>query len=95
MIADWILYHHERVDGQGYYYKSAYSIPVPSKIIAIIDAYSAITMGRVYSAPKTYEEAVEIIKSNAGAKYDEELVDIFLSIPKEEILACTPKLEEE
>lgn len=95
LIADWILYHHERVDGQGYYYKSADSIPVPSKIIAIIDAYSAITMGRVYSAPKTYEEAVEIIKSNAGAKYDEELVDIFLSIPKEEILACTPKLEEE
>ncbi|MBQ7242798.1 MAG: HD domain-containing protein [Bacilli bacterium] len=93
LIADWILYHHERVDGQGYYYKSADSIPVPSKIIAIIDAYSAITMGRVYSAPKTYEEAVEIIKSNAGIKYDEELVDIFLSIPKEEILACAPKLE--
>ena len=95
LIADWILYHHERVDGQGYYYKSADSIPVPSKIIAIIDAYSAITMGRVYSAPKTYEEAVEIIKSKAGTRYDEELVDIFLSIPKEEILACTPKLEEE
>ena len=50
-------------------------------------------MGRVYSAPKTYEEAVEIIKSRAGIKYDEELVDIFLSIPKEEILACAPKLE--
>ena len=95
LIADWILYHHERVDSQGYYYKSADSIPVPSKIIAIIDAYSAITMGRVYSAPKTYEEAVEIIKNQAGTKYDEELVDIFLSIPKEEILACTPKLEKE
>ena len=95
LIGDWILYHHERVDGQGYYYKSADSIPVPSKIIAIIDAYSAITMGRVYSAPKTYEEAVEVIKNEAGTKFDEELVDIFLSIPKEEILACTPKLEKE
>ena len=91
-IADWILYHHERVDGQGYYFKTAETIPFPSKLIAIIDAYSAITMGRVYSTPKTYEEAIEIIKSESGTKFDSELVDIFVSIPKDEIVACAPKI---
>ena len=92
-IADWILYHHERVDGEGYYFKKADSIPFPSKMIAIIDAYSAITMGRVYSRPQTYEEAIANIKAKAGTKYDEELVDIFISIPKEEIEACAPQLD--
>ena len=94
-IADWILYHHERVDGQGYFYKKGDSIPFPSKLIAIIDAYSAITMGRVYSTPRTYEEAIEIIKSESGSKFDPELVDIFVSIPKEEIIACNPNIEKE
>ena len=89
-IADWILYHHERIDGQGYYFKKGDSIPFPSRLIAIIDSYSAITMGRVYSTPRTYEEAIEIIKSESGTKFDSELVDIFVSIPKEEIIACDP-----
>lgn len=92
-IADWILYHHERVDGQGYFLKKADSIPLPSKLIAIIDAYSAITMGRVYSSPRSYEEAIEIIKQEAGTAFDEELVNIFVSIPKEEIEACAPKMQ--
>lgn len=92
-IADWILYHHERVDGEGYYFKKADSIPFPSKMIAIIDAYSAITMGRVYSKPQTYEEAIANIKEKAGTKYDEELVDIFVSIPRKEIEACAPQLD--
>ena len=92
-IADWILYHHERVDGQGYFFKKGDSIPFPSKLIAIVDAYSAITMGRVYSNPHTYEEAIEIIKSESGSKFDPELVDIFVSISKEEILACNPNIQ--
>lgn len=92
-ISDWILYHHERVDGQGYYFKNADAIPFPSKLIAIIDAYSAITLGRVYSKPRSHEEAIEIIKKEAGSKFDEELVSIFVSIPKEEIVSCTPKIE--
>ena len=92
-IADWILYHHERMDGNGYYYKKGDSIPLPSRLIAIADAYSAITMGRVYSEPRSYEEAIEIIKSEAGDVFDKELVDIFVSIPKKEIIACEPKIQ--
>jgi len=92
-ISDWILFHHERIDGQGYYFKKADSIPFPSKLIAIVDTYSSITMGRTYSCARTHEEALELIKQGAGSKFDEELVEIFVSIPKEEITACLPKLK--
>ncbi len=43
-IADWILYHHERIDGNGYYKLPGDKIPLASKIIAVSDTYSAITM---------------------------------------------------
>lgn len=89
-ISDWILYHHERIDGKGYYFKEGENIPFPSRMIAIINAYSNLTMGKTNIPPKSHEEAIEIIKSQAGDRFDEELVDIFVSIPKNEIIACAP-----
>ena len=90
-ISDWILYHHERVDGKGYYGLKADEIPTASKIIAIADTYSAITMRRAYKEPQTYETAIEIIKDVAGTQLDKDLVDIFVMIPKEELVACMPE----
>lgn len=55
----------------------------PAKIIAVADTYSAITMRRSYKPPRTYEEAVSIMKEAAGTQLDAELVEIFLKIPKE------------
>ena len=91
MISDWILYHHERADGQGYYKQSPELTPLASKIIAIADTYSAITMRRSYKEPRTHEEAIEIIKSVAGTQLDKNLVDIFVTIPKEELEKCIPE----
>ena len=90
-VSDWIEYHHERVDGKGYYGVNGDEIPLAARIIAIADTYSAITMRRSYKAPKTHEDAVEIIKDVAGTQLDKELVDIFLTIPKEELEKCTPE----
>ena len=90
-IADWILYHHERVDGKGYYKLQGDEIPLAARIIAIADTYSAITMRRSYKEPRTHEEAVEIIREVAGTQLDAELVDIFLTIPKEELEKCIPE----
>ncbi len=90
-VSDWIEYHHERIDGKGYYGIEGDRIPLSARIIAIADTYSAITMRRSYKAPKTHEEAVEIIKSVAGTQLDKELVDIFLTIPKEELKKCSPE----
>ena len=90
-ISDWILYHHERIDGKGYYSVKAEDIPVPARIIAIADTYSAITMRRSYKEPKTHEDAVRIMTEVAGTQLDKELMEIFLSIPKEELQQCIPR----
>lgn len=90
-VADWIKYHHERMDGKGYYGVQGENIPIPARIIAIADTYSAITMRRSYKAPKTHEEAVAILREVAGTQLDKDLVDIFLTIPKEKLQACIPE----
>lgn len=90
-ILPWIKYHHERIDGHGYYGLPGKDIPFPSRIIAIADTYSAITMRRSYKPPKSHEEAIRIIKEAAGTQLDADLVDCFMTIPKKELLACAPK----
>lgn len=90
-IADWILYHHERIDGKGYYHLKGEEIPLAAKIIAIADTYSAITMRRSYKEPRTHEEAAQILREVAGTQLDAELVDLFLTIPKEELERCIPE----
>lgn len=90
-ILPWIEYHHERIDGKGYYGIKEEDIPYPAKIIAVADTYSAITMRRSYKPPKTHEEAVEIMKEVAGTQLDKGLVDVFLKIPKEQLAACVPE----
>lgn len=90
-ISDWILYHHERADGNGYYKKNPEETPIAAKILAIADTYSAITMRRSYKDPRTHEDAVRIISEVAGTQLDRELVEIFLTIPKEELEKCIPE----
>ena len=90
-IKDWICLHHERADGNGYYKISPKKVPIPAKMLSIVDTYSAITMRRSYKAPRTHEEAIQIIKDVAGTQLDKYLVEIFVNIPKEELMACIPE----
>ena len=90
-IKDWILYHHERIDGKGYYGIPGDKIPMAARIIAVCDTYSAITMRRSYKDKRTYEEAIGIIKDVAGSQLDKDIVSIFMKIPKEELYLCTPE----
>ena len=69
----------------------AEEIPLASRIIAIADTYSAITMRRSYKPPRTHEEAIRIIREVAGTQLDRELAEIFLKIPKEELVRCMPE----
>ena len=91
-IKDWILYHHERIDGNGYYGIPGDKIPIAARIIAVCDTYSAITMRRSYKDKKTHEEAMEIISDVAGTQLDPDIARIFMTIPKDELKACTPKM---
>lgn len=90
-ISDWILYHHERIDGNGYHKLAADKIPLAARILAIADTYSAITMRRSYKAPRTHTEAVNIISEVAGTQLDADLVKIFLTIPELELRNCIPE----
>ena len=90
-IEKWVLYHHERIDGNGYYKKKLKDIPFESKMIAVADTYSAITMRRSYKDPKTHVQAIEILQDVKGKQLDSELVDIFSKIPLEELHACIPE----
>ena len=90
-ITSWILYHHERMDGKGYYKLPGKDIPLAAKIISIADTYSAITMRRSYKEPRTHEDAIKIMKDVAGTQLDAELLEYFFKIPKEELAACIPE----
>ncbi len=90
-ITDWILFHHERIDGNGYDSQPGDQIPLPARIISIADTYSAITMRRSYKAPKTHEDAIQIIKDVAGTQLDADLVKYFMTIPKERLIQCIPE----
>ena len=91
-IRDWILYHHERIDGKGYHKLKGDEIPLPARIIAITDTYSAIRMRRSYKEEKTYEEAIALMREVEGTQLDSQLLEIFMAIPKEEIDACYPEM---
>lgn len=93
-ILPWIEYHHERIDGKGYYGLQGEDIPFAARIIAIADSYSAITMKRSYKPGIAHEDAIKIIKDVAGTQLDAELVDIFCRIPKEELVDCIPEYME-
>ncbi len=87
-LKDIILYHHERVDGCGYHSLNSEKIPVASKMIAIADTYSALTMDRTYKPSMPYEEAIIELKQVAGTQLDEKLVECFCDIPKHRLDEC-------
>jgi putative two-component system response regulator len=79
MCIDIAFGHHERYDGKGYPRRVAgRQIPLAARIIAIVDAYDAITSERRYKKAHPHEKAVEIIRSEAGRHFDPVLVEAFL-----------------
>lgn len=76
-----ILHHHEKYDGTGYPDAlKGEAIPLESRILAIADAFAAMTSTRVYSKELTYELAIEEIKACAGVHFDPILVKIFTEV---------------
>ena len=86
-IAEYILYHQEHWDGRGYPKNlSGEKIPLLSRIIAVADAYDAMTQDRVYRKAITHEEALEEIKKNAGTQFDPQIARIFIEVVSEEYI---------
>jgi len=80
-----IKYHHERWDGKGYVHQlKGEEIPLEARIFALCDTYDAITTDRPYRKGKSHEEAVEVIRSCSETQFDPQVVEVFLTISKEE-----------
>lgn len=77
-MAAHVLSHHERWDGGGYPRGLAgEAIPVQSRMIAIADAFDAMTGERTYRPSLTEEEALKELVKHAGTQFDPALVDVF------------------
>ena len=80
IIAEEILSHHERWDGKGYPQGlKGPEIPLESRIIAVVDAFDAMTNDRVYRKAISIEDAIKELINNAGTQFDPFIVDVFVN----------------
>ena len=80
-IAAWVLAHHERVDGGGYPRGlAAGEIPAEARILAVADAYEAMTADRPYRSALSAEAARAEVLRGADTQFDARIVDAFLGV---------------
>ncbi len=78
-VAEGILCHQEHWDGTGYPQRlSGENIPLLSRIIAVVDAYDAMTQDRPYRAAMSHEAAIADIEKNAGTQFDPKIAAVFI-----------------
>ncbi len=78
-------HHHERWDGKGYPSGLAgEDIPISARIVAVADAYDAITNDRPYRKARTQHEALVEIRHQSGHQFDPTVVDALLSLCAEQ-----------
>jgi putative nucleotidyltransferase with HDIG domain len=78
-VAAGVRHHHERWDGRGYPSGLvANEIPFVARVIAIVDAFDAITSDRPYRQARTAKEAILELQKEAGRQFDPQLVNEFI-----------------
>ncbi len=78
-LAAFVLAHHERYDGNGYPKGlKGNKISVPAMIIAVADAYDAMTSERTYQKAKTKDEALAEVKNCSGTQFNPATADVFI-----------------
>jgi HD-GYP domain-containing protein (c-di-GMP phosphodiesterase class II) len=82
-VAPMVLYHQEWYDGSGYPEGlSGEEIPLGARIIAVIDAYDAMTSDRPYRKSLGKEVAIHELVNGSGTQFDPNVVDVFVKILK-------------
>jgi HD-GYP domain-containing protein (c-di-GMP phosphodiesterase class II) len=79
VIGQWVLAHHERVDGSGFPSGISHSsIPLEARILAVADAFEAMTSERPHRPALSREDAVQELRHNAGTQFDAGVVEVFV-----------------
>lgn len=77
----YVLHHHERWDGNGYPFGlRGAAIPVEARVLAVADAFDAMTSGRPYRQAMSEHDALLELERCAGCQFDPELVHVFLTV---------------
>jgi HD-GYP domain-containing protein (c-di-GMP phosphodiesterase class II) len=80
-----VAQHHECWDGSGYPYGlRGEEIDIGARILAVIDAFDAMTSERVYRKGRTYKQALAEIERAAGTQFDPLVVEAFRHVPRED-----------
>lgn len=76
-----VEFHHERYDGKGYPCGlCGKDIPITARIVAVADAYEAMTSDRVYRSRLSQEKVVAELRNGRGSQFDPEIADVALSL---------------
>ncbi|MBC7248108.1 MAG: HD domain-containing protein [Actinobacteria bacterium] len=79
-MAEAVRHHHEYYDGGGYVdHLARETIPLSARIIAVADAYDAMTHERPHRGAKGHERAVAELRQNSGLQFDPEVVEHFIA----------------
>lgn len=79
LVTDIIMAHHERMDGRGYPRGlKGDQIPLGARIIAVVDAYESMTVGRPYREAVSHAEALRELRRCAGTQFDPKVVEAFI-----------------
>lgn len=85
-ITDIVELHHTRYDGFGFGQKSkGKDIPFLARIVAVADAYDAMTSERAYRPALSREEALDEIRLGMGSQFDPQVASVFLSMSESDI----------
>jgi putative nucleotidyltransferase with HDIG domain len=84
----YVLYHHERWDGSGYPTgKAGEEIPLEARVLAVADAFDAMTSDRPYRRARGHGEALAEVERCSGTQFDPAIARVFLELFAEAELA--------
>jgi putative two-component system response regulator len=79
MAKDIVYTHHEKWDGTGYPEGlKGETIPIPGRVLAVVDVFDAVLTRRLYAQPMSIEDATACILAGRGTHFDPAVVDAFV-----------------